>query len=118
MGVKITYDQDKLRISCSGIDRIYTFASAMEVPRSAIRSARVMDIAEAKEDLGWRVGGGYFPGRLATGWFLSRGNTSGRQWWCTYRDREVLVIDTTLKSPSRVVNQTPERAALAAELNP
>jgi hypothetical protein len=37
----------------------------------------------------------------------------GRQFWCVYRDSEVVVVDTDLDSPARLVFQHPDRDRLA-----
>ncbi len=66
-----------------------------------------------KAGVGWRVGGTYWPGRVAAGWFTMPDRKAARQLWSVYRDDEVLVIDTTRERPCRVVLQRPDRHDLA-----
>jgi len=80
---------------------------------AAIVAAQVRPVDGLRKGLGWRVGGGYFPGRLATGWFTVKSEKGKRQLWCVYRAREVLVIDTRLDKPSRIVLQLPDRHDVA-----
>ena len=50
---------------------------------------------------------------MATGHFTVPGRTGARQFWCVYRDPEVLVIDTSLENPARIVLQHADRDRLA-----
>ena len=60
-----------------------------------------------------RTGGGYWPGRMATGHFTWRHRKGIRQLWAVYSDKEALVIDTTLEKPARIVIQHPYKHDLA-----
>jgi hypothetical protein len=105
---------DAVDITFSGADRVVTFSPrGQHLAMADIVAARVAPVEELRTRLRWRVGGGYFPGRLATGWFTVKGEKAKRELWCVYRDREVLAIDTRLDKPSRVVLQLPDRHDIA-----
>jgi hypothetical protein len=107
VGVHVSADAVDIRFT--GADRLITFApGGVHLCMSDIVAARVVPRQGLHKGLGWRVGRGYFPGRLATGWFTVTGEKGKRQLWCVYRDHEVLVIDTRLDRPSRVVLQLPD----------
>ena len=112
MSLDVHVHDDKVTIDLGGIDQVWCLKRHLEIPMADITDARVTTVAELKEGLGWRVGGGYLPGRMATGHFTMR-EPGHRQFWCVYRDEEVLVIDTTLDNPARVVLQHPDRERLA-----
>jgi hypothetical protein len=50
---------------------------------------------------------------MATGHFMVRGRKGARQFWCVYRDPEVLLIETSRKDMARIVLQHPDRDRLA-----
>ncbi len=113
MSARVFVHDDRITIDLDGLDRLWCLAGHIEVPTEHVTGARVEPVRDARAGLGWRVGGGYWPGLLATGWFTVPGRKGERQWWCTYRDDEVLVIDTDLRSPARLVLQHPDREFLA-----
>ncbi len=117
MSIAIEVDPTGVTITPSGIDGLICFTSKLHVPLTSILGARVITQSEAKGELGWRVAGGYMPNRFATGWFTMPNQKGRRQWWAAFRDAEVLVIDTNLEKPGRIVMQTPDRSALAAKIN-
>lgn len=88
------------------------------IPMSDVLEARVVGWDEVKPTLGWRVGGGYWPGWFATGCFTWREQKGDRQLLAVFRDRdELLVVDTRLQRPARLVLAVPEPHELAAEIN-
>jgi hypothetical protein len=114
MAVHVHVHDDAVDIRFSGVDWLMAFnPSGQHLAMTDITDARVTPRADALVGLGWRLGGGYWPGAMATGWYSERGRTGVRQLWCVYRDREVLVIDTALTKPCRVVLQHPDRHDLA-----
>ncbi len=116
MGVEISVTDDTLTLTISGLDALVGLARTVQVRIADITSVVVMSQQEARADLGWRVGGGYFPGLLATGWFTVPGRKGLRQWWMSYRDPEVLVVDTNVDRPARIVVQTPDRERILEEI--
>jgi hypothetical protein len=117
VSVHVFVADDEVDITFDGADRWTTFSSGITLAMSDIVAARVAPVDEVRPTLGWRVLGGYFPGRLTTGHFTAKDREGGRQLWCVYRDPEVLVIETRLDRPARVVLQTEDRANLAWLIN-
>jgi len=113
MSVDVYVHDDRVTIDIGGLDQVWCLARHLEVAIDDVTAARVVPADDVTPDLGWRVGGGYWPHRMATGHFLVRDRPSARQFWCAYRDREVLVIDTRLERPARIVLQHPDRDRLA-----
>src|SRR4051812_35058739 len=105
MACQVTVEDDAVDIRFTGLDTVLCLSRGLRLGFDEITFARVLPAAEASERRSWRVGGGYWPGAVATGWFLVKGAKGERQLWDTYRDREVLVIDTTRPRPRRVVLQ-------------
>ncbi|HEX9260711.1 MAG TPA: hypothetical protein VF855_14315 [Acidimicrobiales bacterium] len=113
MTVQVIVQDDAVDIRFTGLDRVLCLAKGLTLAMSEITGVRVVPQREAKADVGWRVGGGYWPGAFATGWFTWKGRKGVRQLWCAYRDEVVLVIDTTRAVPARVVLQHPDRDDIA-----
>jgi hypothetical protein len=114
MPVHVHVSDDAVDITFTGVDKWFSFnPSGQHVAMADITSAQVVPRAEAEAALGWRLGGGYWPRRMATGWYSVKGRKGVRQLWCVYTDQDVLVIDTTLDKPCRVVLQHPDRHDLA-----
>jgi hypothetical protein len=117
MAVHVTVEDDAVEIRLSGLDAVLSLSSGLRLPLQEVVAARVADRKALLAEAGWRVGGGYWPGGFATGWFTWKKRPGLRQLWCTYRDPEVLVIDTTRTRPARIVLQVPDRAEQAWYLN-
>ena len=117
MGCCVYVHDDRVDIDVDGLDRLMALKGHLTLSMADIVSARVAPVDEPRRDLGWRVAGGYWPGLVATGHFLVRGRPGARPWWLVYRDPEVLVIDTDLDRPCRVVLQHPDRHDLAWLIN-
>ena len=117
MAVDVHVTDEEVRIDFTDLERVLALSSGVRLRIDEVLDARVVPVEEAKELLGLRVGGGYFPGRFATGHFLVKGRKGGRQLWCVYRDPQVLVIDTRRDSPCRIVLQHPDRDFLAWIIN-
>ena len=110
MGVHVFVADDSVDITFDGVDRWTTFSSGVRLAMADIVTARIAPVAEVRPSLGWRLPGGHVPGVMTTGHFTDKDRDGGRQLWCVYRDPEVLVIETRLERPSRVVLQTADRA--------
>jgi hypothetical protein len=100
-------------IDLRGMDMVLCLARHLHLGIGDIVRAQVAPVRGLRDEIGWRFGGAAWPGALTTGWYTVRGLKGRRQLWCVYRDPEVLVIDTTLPKPSRVVLQHPDRHDLA-----
>lgn len=112
MALDVIVSDNLVSLRFSGLDRVLCLAVAVDLHGDEITKASLMSRSRAKERLGWRVGGGYWPGWFATGWFTTPGERGQLQLWDVYRDDEVLVIETTRPKPSRIVVQHPDRAEL------
>lgn len=112
MGLDVIVSENLVSIRFRGLDRALCLCRYIDLHGDEITGAALMPHAEAKALVGWRVGGGYWPGAFATGWFTTPGHRGQLQLWDTYRDDEVLVIDTTRPKPSRIVLQHPDRRRL------
>lgn len=113
MALDVHVYDDHVAIDVGGWEQVWSLARHVELAMSDITSARVRPVDEVKEGLGWRVGGTYWPGVVACGHFTYPHRSGARQFWCTFKDHEVLVIDTDLDRPARVVLQHPDRDRLA-----
>lgn len=115
--IEVTSDAVELRIT-GMVDRFLCFSSGQVVALSDVTDARVVPWAQARAEMGWRTRGSYVPGWIATGWYAVPGRKGARQLWAVLRDRSsLLVIDTTLDRPARLVVATPDAAALADRIN-
>lgn len=87
------------------------------VPYAVITDVSVRSFDDVRPELGWRVGGGYWPGLLATGHYTRPGRPGERQFWRVYRRRDrLLVLETSWSSPSRIVLAVPDVDGVVAEL--
>ncbi|MFN8052697.1 MAG: hypothetical protein U0Q22_14715 [Acidimicrobiales bacterium] len=116
MAVECIVSANLVSIRFTGPDRALALSRGVDLHGDEITGVQLMPRDEARALLGWRVGGGYLPGYLATGWFTTPGQRGQLQLWDVYRDDEVLVIDTTRPKPSRVVLQHRDRARLAERI--
>jgi hypothetical protein len=91
-------------------------SGGVDIPASEIAGAQVQARSAARKSMGWRVLGTYVPKLVAAGTYATRGQRRRYQLWAVYTDDEVLVIDTTRRSPARIVIQHPDRVALAKRI--
>ncbi len=117
MSTNVSVNNESVTVELKGIDAVLALKHRLTIPLKNVASASIVSVAEAKRNLGLRIGGGYFPGQFATGNFLSRRGMKGRQFWSVYRDAEVLQIDLKDGGLRRVVLQTPDRVALASAIS-
>src|SRR5215207_157775 len=114
MAVHVHVSDDAVDIDFAGVDKWMTLNPAgQRLAMAEITGARVAARSDVSSGIRFRVGGSHWPGRMTTGWYTEKGRKGVRQLSCVYRDQEVLVIDTTLTEPCRVVLQHPDRHDLA-----
>ncbi len=113
MGINVFVHDDEVDIDFTGLDRFEALKSHLTLRTADIVEARVAPVSEVAADRHWRIGGTYWPGRVAAGHFLTSGRKGAHQLWGVHRDPEVLVIETRLDRPWRVVLQHPDRERLA-----
>ena len=116
MTAQLQFQPEHLEITFGGFESLVTLKRSLVLPWREVVSAAVMAQVDAKQSLGVRIGGGYFPGRLATGHFTYRGRKGERQLWCCYRATDVLVIETIRAKPRRVVLQLDDPADVARRI--
>jgi hypothetical protein len=118
VSVHAAFEGDRFVVTCSGWGAFLAFARTVEVSLSDVTAAHVVPLAEARKSSGWRIGGSYVPRRIYAGWFTVRGKLREREWWwSTFRDADVLVVETRLAKPRRIVLETGDRLELAATIN-
>lgn len=119
MSVNVTVSDDAIDVEVTGwFDKAMCLTSGFRVPMADVVGARLVSWDEARADLGWRTGGAYWPGLIATGWYSIRDRPGVRQWWCVHRDRDqLLLVDTRLERPCRLVIAHDDRARLAWWIN-
>jgi hypothetical protein len=112
MAAAVTVSANLVSIMFPGLERALCLSNGVDLHGDEITGVQLMPRREARALLGLRVGGGYWPNRMTTGWFTTRGSKGTYQLWDVFGDDEVLVIDTTRPKPSRVVLQHPDRVRL------
>jgi len=119
MAIEVTVQDDAVEIRMTGaFDTAACMSGGVRVPMSDIESARLTSWDEVRADVGWQIAGAYVPGLIVTGWYTMKGRRGARQLLAIYRDRrELLVIDTRLERPCRIVLQHPDRQRLAWWIN-
>lgn len=113
MAADVQVRDDRVEIRFAGWDRVLCISSGFDVATSDIESARVAPTEEVRRDLGWRLGGTAWPGSIIAGRFSVKGRPQARQFWDVRKADEVLVIETRLQKPCRVVLEHPARHDLA-----
>jgi len=113
VGVAIHVSDTAVTVELDGLERVLSVAGRVEVPIASVVAARVAPLDSVRHGVGWRAVGAYLPGYVAAGWFTVPDRPGARQFWCVQRDRDVLVVDTDLDRPTRLVLQHPDRARLA-----
>jgi hypothetical protein len=113
MSVHLVVEDDAVDIRLTGLDAVAALRTHLRIAMDDVTGVHVVPTSEARRSVRWRVGGTAVPGLVMAGWYTQRERPGARQWWSTYRDDEVLVIDTRLERPSRVVVQHPDRHDLA-----
>lgn len=117
MAVSTTISAGALTVHLRGLDGMWCLARDVVVPLASIRDVRIAAWPEVRAGLGWRVGGAYWPGWIATGHYLADRLGGERQFLAVFRERERLVlVDTELPSKKRVVLQVRDPDRLVADL--
>jgi hypothetical protein len=116
--VHATIEGDRFVVTCSGWSAFLAFARTVQVSLSDVVAANVVPLAEARKSSGWRIAGSYVPRRIYAGWFTVGGKRGEREWlWSTFHDADVLVVETRLTKPRRIVLEMNDRVELAATIN-
>ena len=68
MGVNVDVSDEANDIEITGwFDKMMCFSSGQHLAMADVVGARLLTWDEAKAGIGWRIAGGYWPGRFATG---------------------------------------------------
>lgn len=113
MSVSVFVHDDSVEIELAGLDQVWALKRHVHLDMADIVATRVAPVADLEADVAWRVGGTYWPGRALAGRFTTKGQPGRRQLWSVYRDPEVLLLETRLDDPWRVVLQHQDRHNLA-----
>jgi len=113
MATNVFVHDDVVDVDFTGWNRVWALKSHVELAMSDIVDARVVSRSEVGPDRGWRLGGTHWPGKVTSGHYATKGRKGVRQLWDVYGDDEVLLIETRLDSPWRVVLQHADREFLA-----
>jgi hypothetical protein len=117
MAVAVALTDAGIDVRLTGMDMVWSLRGTLSLPWSDVVGARVVDAKTARSRLLLRLGGTGLTGVVKAGRFTVRGEPGVREFWATYRDPELLEIETTNEQPKRVVLQVPDRAELAAAIN-
>ena len=69
MAIDLVVNDDAIDLKFTGWDRLWALSSGIHLPISEVTDARVAEVGPMKKDSGLRTGGGYWPGKMATGHF-------------------------------------------------
>jgi hypothetical protein len=117
MAISVHVDSANLVVRCSGSAILYTFTRTVSVALVDIASASAVPYDSTLTGTrGFRRLGTFVPGRVAVGWFSRRDRKGSKDWWFVFRPKEVLVVETRIARPSRLVLQTDQCHELAAQL--
>lgn len=118
MSVNAVVRGSTLDIQIRGVfDTTMCLSTDQHIPIGDILDARIAPWSEVRAGLGWRTAGGYWPGRMATGWYAVPGEKGARQFLAVYRDRsQLLVVDTRLDRPRRIVLALSDAPSVLADL--
>jgi hypothetical protein len=110
---------DTLDLEITGrFDQLWCLSTGQRIPWDDVVGARVQTWDEVRAGLGWRTGGAYWPGRIATGWYTIPGRQGERQLLGVFRDRaELVVVETRRPRPRRLVAASSEPAGLVETIN-
>lgn len=121
MAIDFEFDDGDLVVRISGWDIVWSLHRTVRVPVGAIERVYVQAKDPLQNELAFRIRGGSMPGVVMAGrfsvWKKHRTRDGERQFWLTKRAAEVLVIDTDVASPARLVLEVPEPRALQRELS-
>lgn len=118
MAIDAVVNDSTLDVSLTGLDAVWGLRRRVSIPLDTVVSARVTPTASAKEQLGIRLHGTWFPGRLHAGTFLLADRpgpfrTRPRAFVFTRRASTVLEVHTTLNDPAVVLLEHPDAHDLA-----
>lgn len=116
MGLVVSLDGGTLSIDLSGWHMIFAMRSHVEVPLADVESVSLQSKHPLVSEVAVRMRGSSIPGRVLAGsysvWPHARIEKGDRQFWMTYSAAEVLVIETKVARPRRIVLEMDDRHAV------
>jgi hypothetical protein len=118
VAVQLVPRDDTLDLEITGwADQLWCLSKGVQLAWSDVNGAQVQTWDEVRAGLGWRVGGAYWPGRIATGWYTIPGMKRDRQLLGVFRHRsQLVVVETRLRRPRRLVVPSDRAAFLVEEI--
>lgn len=121
MAIEFDFENGDLVVNIRGWDMVWALHRSIRVPVSAVTKVYVDAKSPLADQLAFRIRGGSMPGVVMAGrfsvWKKHQRFEGERQFWLTKRKSEVLVIDTSVASPSRFVFEMPDARAAQRELS-
>ena len=110
MATTISVDGGVLRVEVRGLDKLWSFASQLDIPLEHVRGAAI-DPAIARGPKGWRGPGSHLPGIITAGTFHQDG---GRIFWDVHDPDKAVVIALEHDSFERLVVEVDDPLATVA----
>lgn len=122
VSLDFVFTDDELILKISGWDVVWSLHREVRAPIDAVTSITVQAKEPLIDELAFRLRGGSMPGVVMAGrfsvWKRYQHHEKERQFWLTKRKSEVLVVQTAIAQPSRLVLEVPdarEQARLLTE---
>lgn len=116
MGIDVSLDEGKLSVGLTGWHRFFAMRSSVEVALADVESVSLQSKRPLIDQVAVRMRGSSIPGRVLAGtysvWPHARVEKGDRQFWMTYGAPEVLVIETSVSRPRRIVLELDDRHAV------
>jgi len=118
MAVNAVVHDTTFDIDLTGLDALWGLKQHLSIPLNQVVSARVLPRDEATQQLGLRLHGTWFPGRLHAGTFLIRERkgpfrSRPRAFVFMRRGSSVLEVQTTLDVPAVILVECADANDLA-----
>ena len=115
MAIRLQLKDEFIVVRLSGLSRLFGLKGRLDIPKSHVTSVDVTPRKAVPHTPGtWlRVPGTHIPGLIRYG---SYGREPNREFWAVYREREVLVVNITDWTYSRLILATRDLHADASLL--
>lgn len=110
---KVTVADGILTVEISGLDKLWSLKSRLEIPLAHVRGATA-DPGVAHYRGGWRGPGTYVPGALTAGTFHQDGD---RVFWDVHDPAQAIVIELDDERYQRLVVQVDDPKSTAETIN-
>ncbi len=110
--VTLSVGSGLLRVRIAGWSRVWALSGGFDVPLANVRAARIDPTLRLAPD-GIRVGGTFFPGRIAAGRYWRPGFSS---FWCVRDPSRAVIVDLADWRYDRLVLQVADPEAVIGEI--